>query len=111
VLYVGSSIDPEPKTGRLGKVSADHVEIMVVYVEIEIGCSWRGGMTYVVPPSLPIDLHINPHSRLQDLPYVRTIYFRLQIFGDEDLVYSRESCSLYVDDFQLDRSLRVRVGV
>lgn len=65
----------------------------------------------MVPPSLPIDLDINLHSRLQDLPYVPTIYFRLQVFGDEDVVYGRESCSLYVDYFQFDRSLSVGVGV
>jgi hypothetical protein len=111
VLYVGSSIDPEPKTGRLGKVSADHVEIMVVYVEIEIGCSWRGGMTYVVPPSLPINPHINPRSRLQDLPYLPTVYFRLNAFGDEDMMYSRESCSLYVNDFQFDGVDGMRSGL
>jgi hypothetical protein len=62
----------------------------------------EGRMTYVVPPSLPINLHINPHSRPQGLPYVPTIYFRLDVFGDEDMVYGRESCSLYVDDFQFD---------
>jgi hypothetical protein len=84
---------------------------MGVYIEIEIGCSWRGGMTYVVPPSLPIDLHINPRSRLQDLPYTPTIYLRLQVFGDEDMVYGRESCSLYVNDFQIDGFESIRVGV
>jgi hypothetical protein len=101
---------PLQKQERSGKVSEDCIEIMVVYVEIEIGCSSRGEMTYVVPPSLPINLHINPRSRLQDLPYIPTTYFRLQIFGDEDMVYSRESCSLYVDHFQLDGFESVRVG-
>lgn len=66
-------------------------------------------MTYVVPPSLPIDLHINPRSRLQDLPYIPTICFRLDVFWDENVVYSRKSCSLYVNDFQFDRSLSVGV--
>lgn len=67
-------------------------------------------MTYVVPPSLPINLHINPRSRLQDLPHLHLHLF-LDVFWDEDMMYGRESCSLYVDDFQLDGFESVGVGV
>jgi hypothetical protein len=67
-------------------------------------------MTYVVPPSLPINHHINPYSRLQDLSHLHLHLF-LEVFCDENMVYSRKSCSLYVNDFQFDGVDGMRSGL